>query len=97
MPDMTKIATCSFCGTRAILKLRELSRHHELSCSNCAAPLHEMKPMKVQTKAPKEVIKTVYVPFQKKRHKPKKRRNYSWINRAVAELWDELEDIIDID
>ena len=41
----TKIATCCYCGTRAALVLRGRERH-ELSCSACGAPLHEMKMLK---------------------------------------------------
>ncbi|MWD27360.1 hypothetical protein E0K89_007750 [Aquicoccus sp. SCR17] len=42
MPDHTKIATCSYCGTRAALVLRGAARH-ELSCASCGAPLHDLK------------------------------------------------------
>lgn len=38
----TKIATCCYCGTRAALVLTGQDRH-ELSCSACGAPLHDMK------------------------------------------------------
>lgn len=37
-----KIATCCYCGTRAALVLRGKDRH-ELACSNCGAPLHNLK------------------------------------------------------
>ena len=37
----TKIATCCYCGTRAALVLGR--DRHELTCSSCGAPLHEMK------------------------------------------------------
>ena len=37
-----KIATCCYCGTRAVLVLRGKERH-ELSCSSCGAPLHDLK------------------------------------------------------
>ncbi len=40
--DMTKIATCSFCGVRTILRLR---RGVGLTCASCAAPLLRMKPL----------------------------------------------------
>jgi hypothetical protein len=36
-----KIVTCCYCGTRAALVLDQ--GRHELSCSACGAPLHEMK------------------------------------------------------
>ncbi|MFN3210471.1 MAG: hypothetical protein ACE369_15985 [Roseovarius sp.] len=38
-----KIATCCYCGTRAVLVLDKA--RHELSCGACGAPLHEMKMM----------------------------------------------------
>ncbi|XOY55465.1 MAG: hypothetical protein ACMUJK_11980 [Rhodobacterales bacterium] len=57
----TKIATCCYCGTRAALVLRGHDRH-ELSCSNCGAPLHVMK-MLPATKAPApEPHKRPYTP-----------------------------------
>ena len=37
-----KIATCCYCGTRAALVLKGMKRH-ELACSSCGAPLHDMK------------------------------------------------------
>ena len=39
---VTKIATCCYCGTRAALVLSGRERH-ELACSNCGAPLHDLK------------------------------------------------------
>jgi len=42
MPDKTKIATCSYCGTRALMTLSE-GKRYELVCSTCGAPLHDMK------------------------------------------------------
>lgn len=38
-----KIATCSYCGTRAALILDQ--GRHELVCTACGAPLHDMKAM----------------------------------------------------
>lgn len=55
MPYDTKVATCCYCGTRAALVLRGRDRH-ELSCSSCGAPLHDMKLMpipKADTEAPR--------------------------------------------
>ncbi|MEE4346976.1 MAG: hypothetical protein V2I53_09285 [Paracoccaceae bacterium] len=43
----TKVATCCYCGTRAALVLRGKERH-ELSCSSCGAPLHNMKSLRVE-------------------------------------------------
>jgi len=36
-----KIATCNYCGTRAVLVFDQA--RHELTCSACGAPLHDMK------------------------------------------------------
>lgn len=43
MPQ-TKIATCCYCGTRAALVLNQAK--HELVCSSCGAPLHNMKALR---------------------------------------------------
>jgi len=37
-----KIVTCCYCGTRAALVLTGKTRH-ELACSSCGAPLHDLK------------------------------------------------------
>ncbi|GHA47411.1 hypothetical protein GCM10008927_10280 [Amylibacter ulvae] len=97
MPDLTKIATCSFCGSRTVLRLREVGNHHELSCANCAAPIHEMKPLKIsaQPTTPRALSK---LGMQKKKVKKKSRKpsHTSRILYKIAEeLWDELEDIFD--
>ena len=42
MPQTTKIATCTYCGTRAALVLKGNTRH-ELACQACEAPLHDLK------------------------------------------------------
>jgi hypothetical protein len=42
-----KIATCCYCGTRAALVLDKI--RHELSCSSCGAPLHDLKQIKSGT------------------------------------------------
>ena len=39
-----KIATCCYCGARAALRFDR--ERHELACSNCGAPLHEMKALR---------------------------------------------------
>ncbi|RBI86776.1 hypothetical protein DRV85_04995 [Rhodosalinus halophilus] len=41
MPHGTKIATCTYCGTRAALTLD--GGRHELVCAACGAPLHDLK------------------------------------------------------
>lgn len=97
MPHSPKIATCCYCGTRAALTLRGRERH-ELACSNCGAPLHEMKMLKVP---PREKPRRTHRGYPsdrpwkddrpKRRRKPKK----SFTRRALEELWDIAEDIFD--
>ncbi|MHA7852127.1 hypothetical protein [Roseovarius sp.] len=48
-----KIATCNYCGTRAALVLDQ--GRHELSCSACGAPLHDMKFMPQQDDGRKKI------------------------------------------
>jgi len=52
-----KIATCNYCGTRAALVLDQ--GRHELSCSACGAPLHDMKFMPQQEDARKKTGRPV--------------------------------------
>ena len=49
MPHHNKIATCCYCGARSVLRLTARDGH-ELACGSCGAPLHEMKPIKLQPK-----------------------------------------------
>jgi len=84
MPHGTKIATCSYCGTRAALVLTGGGRH-ELSCASCGAPLHQMKALKLQ-KPPKPERKP-----PKPARRPKKRK----AARLWAEVFDLIEDVFD--
>ena len=69
-----KIATCSYCGTRAALKLTEVGRH-ELACSACGAPLHELKQMPVDKPAkPYRKYTEGHAPYGQERRKPKKEK-----------------------
>lgn len=94
----TKIATCSYCGTRAALVLIHAARH-ELACSACGAPLHEMKWLKTQAKpAPKPsptrrelTTGGVHVYVQPPRSPTKKKRNKK--KTTVARLADWLDDL----
>lgn len=45
-----KIATCCYCGTRAVLRFDR--GRHELVCRACGAPLHNMKAMPQAAPAP---------------------------------------------
>ena len=51
----TKIATCCYCGTRAALVLTGKHRH-ELSCSGCGAPLHDLKMLPKDRTGDREIL-----------------------------------------
>ena len=91
----TKIATCTYCGTRAALVLRGETRH-ELACSSCGAPLHEMKqlhpaqPVKASQAKPAKSVKPAKM---KKPKKQKKKKSLS--RRFFGEAFDLIEDIFD--
>ena len=92
---MQKIATCCYCGIRAALVLSEGARH-ELSCSSCGAPLHEMK----RLRSPAPASATRPAPAQRpapryaKHERPKKRAK-SLKKRIFKEAFDFLEDLFD--
>lgn len=101
-----KIATCCYCGTRAVLTFDRV--RHELACSACGAPLHDMKFMPHQAdKAPKKAARPSAPargipgvteperPLRRMREKPRKKRRKPIMRRFFEELWDEVEDIFD--
>lgn len=95
-----KIATCCYCGTRAALSLRGKERH-ELACSNCGAPLHEMKMLRSDAAGDRELVRPSPVrtrpaspDWQAKRRKKKKKKSLK--HRFFEEVWDAAEDIFDI-
>ncbi|MCV6597325.1 MAG: hypothetical protein OIF40_09620 [Mangrovicoccus sp.] len=89
MSGPSKIVTCCYCGTRAALVLKGKQRH-ELSCSSCGAPLHDLKMLpkrKVIESAPRKHA----APPKSKRKKKKK----TLFSRVMDEAWDVIEDIFD--
>ncbi|MFP4043086.1 MAG: hypothetical protein ACLFTP_00725 [Rhodosalinus sp.] len=50
MPRGTKIATCTYCGTRAALQFDR--GRHELVCTACGAPLHDLKMLRADAVDP---------------------------------------------
>lgn len=97
MRPQIKIATCSYCGIRTVLKL-EARGGHELSCGSCGAPLHEMKwlksPIPREPKSEPERRPTAAPHFHSRKDKRRKKREPLW-KRALEEVWDEIEDIFD--
>ncbi len=99
MPS-TKIATCSYCGTRAALVLAP--GRHELACGSCGAPLHELKqlrPEAVDRDAPRHRPISSETDAKKRakalRKAQKKRRKKSLGKKAAKGLFDLLDDIFD--
>ncbi|MGB0497456.1 MAG: TFIIB-type zinc ribbon-containing protein [Rubricella sp.] len=95
--SVTKIATCSYCGTRAALVFDR--ERHELTCPACGAPLHEMKRLqtgheRVEHKnRPSRPARPDWDGGERKRderrRKKKKRKPLAW------KIVEELIDIID--
>lgn len=101
MQPGTKIATCCYCGTRAALVLH--GSRHELACSNCGAPLHDLKGIKSETRGKSSVHstpwherpsgpKSAYKPKKQKKRKNKKKSVSGWV---ASEAFDFLEDLFD--
>ncbi len=96
-----KIATCSFCGTRAALVLTGETRH-ELSCAACGAPLHDLKALKAPS-APAEPKRehrhapewtaTRHPPRPGKRRRGRPRKTAG--RRLLSEIVDLIEDLLD--
>lgn len=87
----TKIATCCYCGARAALELRGKHRH-ELSCSQCGAPLRRMKSLPTATVVRSET-RHYHPDVTQARHRAQRRPGFA--RRVLAQVWDEIEDLFD--
>ena len=94
MDPITKIGTCCYCGTRALLTLEGTTRH-ELACSSCGAPLHNMKQVKRETPARRPARVSAPVGGKTKRKKSEKKRKKRGWGYVVHEIFEELEDFFD--
>jgi hypothetical protein len=97
----TKIATCSYCGTRAALILKGKIQH-ELACSACGAPLHDIKMMPLRADTPstgRTENGNRPKPMKRKSEKPKcdrkKPRRKNRFRSFLDEAFDVVEDIFD--
>jgi hypothetical protein len=96
----TKIATCNYCGTRAALVLKGGSRH-ELACSACGAPLHDLKAVKLpprDQRAPRPDYGISHRAPPKSHRPPKKQKKSKrrgGFKRFLEEAFDVIEDILD--
>ncbi|MDJ0826872.1 MAG: hypothetical protein QNJ16_15345 [Rhodobacter sp.] len=96
MAHPTKIATCCYCGTRAALVLTGRERH-ELACSGCGAPLHELKaiPVSAKRKPQSNPWPSAEARRPKPKKKPKKSKRKSRFGYLAREAFDLIEDIFD--
>ncbi|MEM8632682.1 MAG: hypothetical protein AAGF74_15720 [Pseudomonadota bacterium] len=99
MAQPMKIATCCYCGTRAALVLDK--RRHELTCSACGAPLHDMKSLRKDAKTEDGHVGHWFREDRadlKKRKgvkkKKKKKREPLW-KKVIEEAFDVVEDVFD--
>ncbi len=106
MAGPTKVATCCYCGTKAALVLSGTTQH-ELVCSSCGAPLHDMKMLRAdhpsgsyktgkKAKKPKHSSEDwghASLDRRKKKKKPKKRKGFG--ARLFDEAFDVFDDIFD--
>ncbi|MFQ6549480.1 hypothetical protein AADZ90_016110 [Aestuariibius sp. 2305UL40-4] len=93
-----KIATCCYCGTRAALVLSG-DKRHELACSSCGAPLHEMKmlPSKAAKKdrRPADPYHDRRQPVRDDYRYRKRKKRKSLKRKILSEAFDLIEDIFD--
>lgn len=99
MPHQTKIATCCYCGTRAALVLKGKERH-ELACSSCGAPLHELKKLPSTARGDRELIKPSSIrndrgKDKKHRASKSKKRKRSLSQVFMGKLAEAAEDVFD--
>ena len=103
-----KIATCCYCGTRAALVLKGEGRH-ELACSACGAPLHDLKMLRMDKSGDRDLVRPSRTRVRAEnpvrggkwddgpRHsKPRKRkRRKTMMKKLFEEAFDLIEDIFD--
>ena len=90
-----KIVTCCYCGSRAALVLGK--GRHELACSSCGAPLHDLKMMPKSAKGDRELVKQrSKQPVKPARYvKKKKKKRKGLLSEVFEEAFDLIEDIFD--
>ena len=92
----TKVVTCCYCGAKAALVLKGKTQH-ELACSNCGAPLHNIKMLPVERTGDRELVKPSRTvgPAAAKVMKPKKKKKKSK-KSAFKRFGDMFEDAFDL-
>ena len=98
-----KIVTCCYCGTRAALVLRGKDRH-ELACSTCGAPLHNLKMLPVERAAPRGPVAPASrgpgpiarrAPDKPRKRKPGAMKKLKLFKKFAEEAFDFIEDVFD--
>lgn len=78
-----KIATCNYCGTRAALVFDQ--GRHELTCSSCGAPLHDMKAM---PQAATQAVKSA--PAERRADPRRRKASVDWEEERRFALGDRV-------
>ncbi len=93
------LISCCYCGAQDIFKVHK-GKRRQLSCLSCGAQMRKMTPIKVTEPAPqarpheKPDYRTKYrKPKYHEAYHKKRKKKKGW----VAELWDDLDDIFDIE
>lgn len=89
----TKIATCSYCGTRAALVFGQKGRH-ELSCASCGAPLHELKMLRADH-GRGGAAAMAGLPRRERPVKPARRRPKKGWKSLRRKVFEEALDVLD--
>lgn len=92
-----KIVTCCYCGSRAALVLKGKTTH-ELACSSCGAPLHDLKMLPKHRSGDRELFdgaKRKGKPSKPEAWGKKKKKKKSLGRFLLSEAFDVLEDILD--
>ncbi|MEX0284596.1 MAG: hypothetical protein AB3N23_08290 [Paracoccaceae bacterium] len=90
----TKIATCCYCGTKAALVLKGRERH-ELSCSGCGAPLHDLKMLPSRKTESHKIDRRSGCDTKPHKKKKKKKSGLKRFGSFLEDAFDVIEDILD--
>lgn len=93
MAHTTKIATCCYCGLRAALVLDRT--RHELTCSGCGAPLHDLKSLPEKHIGKKALVKPSNARPDTPSNIPSKRKKYRKRKRLMHKIFEEAFDVIE--
>lgn len=106
------LISCCYCGAQDLFKIHK-GKRRQLACLSCGAPMRRMTPVKVTDAAPKAEVKPApaapsgdgykskYEKYKSKYEKSKRHAAYHRKRKKkkgwMAELWDDLDDIFDVD